>query len=465
MPGDRAQRIEEVQGSQFEPTVRVFGGGRSTRWVALLVFLGSVVLSVLIRSHPVTGALILLAGVGLVAQAYGTAAGLTVTVLANGLIGLYILPYSPEIDIRYAATSFFVVSSVFCLLQAQLPVALRGETRARTLTRFCRDLNRAGAEEEVKEVLETFLQSQFGEHYTLWLDSGPGVKDDYRFPYRLSPEDTAVSVALPRRPEEERLLEAFLLYAGQTVQQIRMMEKVRESEILKATEKLHRSLLNSVSHDLRIPLVSITGVLTGLAEGELELCTQESKELVDNALAEAKRLNRLVANLLQMTELEAGVKSVARKLYDPWDVVIAVLESFNAQIGDREVELEAPDDLPMVVCEPSLIGLVMSNLLDNALKYSRANLPVRIEASFDSEKVTIEVLDRGSGMDEDERKHAFEKFFRGREASGEGSGLGLSICEGVVSAHGGRCWLEPRDGGGSKAGFFLPRAVLSPEVR
>lgn len=410
-----------------------------------------------------TTALILLAGVGLVAQTYGTMAGLLVTVLANALISFYILPSSPDIDIRYAGTSFFIVSSVFCLLQAQLPVAIQGESRARTLTNFCRDLNRAGTESQIKDVLERFLQSEFGEHYTLWPDvDNEEVKPD--FPYRFSPEGGAVSVALPRRPEEEKLLEASLLYAGQTVQQLRMMEKVRETEILKATEKLHRSLLNSVSHDLRIPLVSITGVLTGLVEGELELRSPESQELMENALAEAKRLNRLVANLLQMTELEAGVLPVARKLYDPWDVVIAVLESFNAQLVDREIELDAPDELPLVVCEPSLIGLVVSNLLDNALKYSSAECPIRIEASFDSEKVVIQVLDRGWGMDDEDRKHAFEKFFRGKNARGEGSGLGLSICEGVVSAHSGRCWLKSRDGGGSVAGFHLPRATEQREV-
>lgn len=225
------------------------------------------------------------------------------------------------------------------------------------------------------------------------------------------------------------------------------------------TEKLQKALLNSISHNLRTPLASIIGTLSTLQEDQYARVIDEAtkRELVDTARAEAERLNRLVGNLLDMSRLDAGAVRVRMDPCDVQDVIGAALEQLGGTLSSRLIDVSVPPDLPFIRMDFVLIAQVLVNLLENALKYSRPETPIRVEARLSKETLEISVLDNGDGIPEPELANAFEKFNRaGRTSETGGIGLGLSICKGLVEAHHGRIWAQRRNPHGTAVTFSLP---------
>lgn len=228
----------------------------------------------------------------------------------------------------------------------------------------------------------------------------------------------------------------------------------QESELLKARERLQTALLNSISHDLRIPLVSISGALQALQD-EGVLAPDERQGLLENALSESGRLNRIVGNLLHMTRLQAGGVQVNLQPQELREIVETALD----QLGRPErVKVEIPADLPLVEVDFGLLQQVVVNLLENALKFSDSEIRIGVH---EAERAELWVEDRGPGVAEEERAMIFEQFYRGLNAKvASGTGLGLSICKGLVEAQGGTiryekaepgarfvvslCWARPR---------------------
>jgi two-component system sensor histidine kinase KdpD len=219
--------------------------------------------------------------------------------------------------------------------------------------------------------------------------------------------------------------------------------------------ELQKALLNTVSHNLRAPLASITGVLDSLMEDQGLLDPQTQRELLRSAREQAERLNRLVGNLLDMTRLEGGAIHLRIESWDVRDVVDAAL----AQLGERnlpgQLSIDIPADLPPVAMDFALITQTLVNILDNAVKYSEGRLPVEIGAKVEDGSVQIWVADRGRGIALQDLPRIFEKFYSGAPC-GPGMGLGLSICKGLVEAHGGSIWAENREAGGAVITFKLP---------
>ena len=261
------------------------------------------------------------------------------------------------------------------------------------------------------------------------------------------------------QPEQMRLLEAFASQGALAVERAKLAQQARQAEVLQATEKLQTALLNSISHDLRTPLVSITGALSSLQEDGDVLDGQARRALVDNAREEAERLNRLVGNLLDMTRLEAGAVRVKRQPVDLADLAGTALQQLAARLDGRPVTVAVPDDLPPVAADYVLLLQVLVNLLDNALKYSPAGSPIEVTARRGAGTLEITVADRGSGIPPQDLTHVFDKFYRvQRPGNATGTGLGLSICKGIVEAHGGRLSAENRTGGGALFRISLPAA-------
>ena len=179
-------------------------------------------------------------------------------------------------------------------------------------------------------------------------------------------------------PEQRRLLEAFASLAAVAIERVHLAEAAGQVQLLEATEKLQSALLNSISHDLRTPLVSITGALSTLQEDDVRLDDEARRILIDTAAEEAGRLNRLVGNLLDMTRLEAGALKVKREPRDVQDVIGAALHQVGDRLGDRPVEIDIPADLPLVPLDFVLVVHVLVNLIDNALKYSPPGSPIQI---------------------------------------------------------------------------------------
>ncbi|MBU0607991.1 MAG: sensor histidine kinase KdpD [Armatimonadetes bacterium] len=311
-------------------------------------------------------------------------------------------------------------------------------------------------------------------------EAGPGTDTlngaAFRYlPLRAGEEKVGVlAVRLTERegylpPDDRRLLESAASLAALAVERIHLAEKAGQAELLRVTENLQSALLNSISHDLRTPLASITGVLSSLTEsdaGNCQFCLQEgpARELVTVALGEAERLNHLVGNLLDMSRLEAGALRLHEEPSDLQDLVGAVLTQVGDRLGENPVTVDLAPDLPLVPLDFVLIAQVLTNLLDNAAKYAPAGCPIEIGARSTEDALTVTVADRGPGIPDEDLDRVFDKFHRVMRPNGaSGTGLGLAISRGIIEAHGGRISAHPRDGGGLEVQFSLPLTVPGGE--
>ncbi len=257
-------------------------------------------------------------------------------------------------------------------------------------------------------------------------------------------------------PEEQHLLNAFAGLIGSAIERTQLAEEARRATLRAETEQLRNALLSSVSHDLRTPLAVVTGATTALLDAGGPRDERSRRELLETARQEAERLNRLVGNLLDMTRLEAGALKVRKEPQPIEEVVGAALNRMEDRLRGREVRTSVPRDLPLVPFDSALIEQVLVNLLENATKYTPAGSPIDVSVEGTESEVRVEVSDRGPGVSPENVERVFDKFYRVREGEGGGVGLGLTICRGIVSAHGGRIWVEPRPGGGALFRFTLP---------
>jgi two-component system sensor histidine kinase KdpD len=263
-----------------------------------------------------------------------------------------------------------------------------------------------------------------------------------------------------RRPFDAGLLQLVRTFAaqlGSALERGQLAEAAHRAEVQIETERLRSSLLSAVSHDLRTPLGVITGATSTLLQDERFLDPEARRELLESAHEEAERLNRLVGNLLDMTRVASGALR-PKKEWHPLDEIVGVaLNRLEERLNGREVEVDLPADLPPLPIDAVLIEQVLINLLENALKYTPRGSPIAISAEREGSGVRIDVADRGPGVPERERSLIFEKFYRSKpDVSDGGAGLGLAICCGVVEAHGGKIWVEAREGGGARFRFWLP---------
>jgi K+-sensing histidine kinase KdpD len=227
-----------------------------------------------------------------------------------------------------------------------------------------------------------------------------------------------------------------------------------------ATEEMRSSLLSAVSHDLRTPLATITGAATTLREGAIE--PGQRDELLEMICEEAERLERLVRNLLDMTQLASGALEVRREWVSLEELVGSALGRLDARLAGRPVRTDLPETLPLVSADAVLLEQLFVNLLENAAKYTPAGGPIEIAARAGERSVTIEIADRGPGIPAGDEARIFEKFARGRHPRVPGAGLGLAICRGIVEAHGGTLTVRNRPGGGALFEVVLPRAGSAP---
>ena len=257
--------------------------------------------------------------------------------------------------------------------------------------------------------------------------------------------------------DQLRTLDAFANQIALAIERARLADQARQAEMLEITEKLQTALLNSISHDLRTPLVSITGALSSLANDQISLDVSARRSLIETASEEADRLNRLVGNLLDMTRLESGAMRVKRDACDLQDLIGSSLEEVGSRLGDRSITVDVPDDLPLVSMDFVLIERVLVNVIDNGLKYSPPGSPIEIHAHMAGAFVEITVADRGVGVPPEDLTRIFDKFYRvQRPENVNGTGLGLAIGKGIVDAHGGFISAENRPGGGTIITIALP---------
>jgi two-component system, OmpR family, sensor histidine kinase KdpD len=237
-------------------------------------------------------------------------------------------------------------------------------------------------------------------------------------------------------PDGRRLLDALMDQAALAVERVRLVEDLDRAQRAVETDRLRSALLTSISHDLKTPLAGILGAASTLRGLSDALDEPAKAELVTTIVDESERLNRFIANLLDMTRLESGAIVPNAGLHDLGEVVGSALERASKILAHHRVEVDLARNLPMVEIDPVLFEQVLFNLLDNAAKYAPAGTTIRVQSWRDGETVGLQVLDEGEGILPGDLEQIFDKFYRARKVDQvrAGTGLGLAISRGFVEA-------------------------------
>ncbi len=244
---------------------------------------------------------------------------------------------------------------------------------------------------------------------------------------------------IPLAPDEERTWIALLDQSAIALDRARLTRESAKASVARESEKVQSALLSSLSHDLRTPLASITGAVTSLRQLGDKMPPESRADLLLSIEEEAGRLNRFVANLFDMTRIEAGMMKARREPID----LAAIIDTSTARARklhpDLLIETSIAPGLPRALGDAVLLEQVLFNLLDNARKYGGANLPVTIYARAEDGEASISVTDQGKGIPEAELEKIFDKFYRRAKGDGRpaGTGLGLSIARGLMASMGG----------------------------
>ena len=264
---------------------------------------------------------------------------------------------------------------------------------------------------------------------------------------------------------EDALTFATYFIIAITVGSLTAQLKAREHlaaqvQLAQESERLRKTLLDCVSHELKTPLAAI-----GAASQELSRLApkiqdpQMLKDLASEIRDGSRRLNRVVDNLLDMNRLESGVIRPKREWCDVRELLESAVDIERESINERDIRLDVPEEIPLALVDHTLIEQAVAKLLANAGSHTPARLPIEIDAEYTNDHLLISVSDRGPGIPIEATERLFEKFYRGDNRKTGGLGLGLSIARGLIEAHGGRLTAENRDGGGARFTIRLPVRV------
>ncbi|MBN2549619.1 MAG: DUF4118 domain-containing protein [Anaerolineales bacterium] len=244
--------------------------------------------------------------------------------------------------------------------------------------------------------------------------------------------------------QDERLLQTFASQGVLALERARFAQSSTRARVLEESDRFKSSLLSSVSHELRSPLATIKAAVTSLRSEAVPWDSSARVELLEVVEEEADHLNRLVGNLLSMAQIEAGALK-PQKSWNSFNEIIAdVLTRMRQQTQEHIIEIDISDDIPLIAVDYFQIEQVLTNLMSNSVKYSPPGSPIHIQASVNhGEWLQVSVINRGPKVAEQDLERIFDRFHRVTAADRvTGSGLGLSICKGIVEAHGGRIWAE-----------------------
>jgi two-component system sensor histidine kinase KdpD len=281
------------------------------------------------------------------------------------------------------------------------------------------------------------------------------------------------SIVLVRKPDahafsasDDRLLSAVANQLSLTLERIRLQREATEAEILRKTDELRTALLNAVSHDLRTPLSSIVASGGSLLQRDIDWTEEEQREFAQAIVGEAERLNHLVGNLLDLSRIEAGSLRPEKGWYDLRSLVEEVAGRLRPVTMAHKLVLDLAEDLPPLHFDYVQIDQVLSNLIENAIRYTPPGTEIRVAVRTLPDAVAVEVCDAGPGIPPDAILRLFDPFYRARvEGSNpSGSGLGLAIAKGLVDAHSGRINAENRAEGGARFVFTLPISAEEKDV-
>ena len=276
-----------------------------------------------------------------------------------------------------------------------------------------------------------------------------------------------VSASAVATEDGERFVAALLDQGAVALERAEFAASAADAEALRRTDRLRAALLNSVSHDLRTPLSTVLGSATTLIDYGASLSAAVRDDLLQSIREEAERLSRYVGDLLDMTRLEGGALVARRDWLDARDVLRAAVERIRRRLGARKIKWDFPDQVTLIMADPTLLEQALVNILENAIAYSPDGSTIEVAAYEDHRNVVISIEDEGRGIPTHDLERVFEKFRRLDEASdrGKGAGLGLAISKGFIEVMDGRIAAASpiHEGRGTRILISLPKSQPTPE--
>jgi two-component system sensor histidine kinase KdpD len=254
-------------------------------------------------------------------------------------------------------------------------------------------------------------------------------------------------------------LDAIMNLARLAWTRVQLAQSLRLETLDKEREQLRATLLSSISHDLRTPLSTMIGSVSSLIDLSDSLSSTQRNELLANTLTEARRLDRYIQKLLDMTRLGRGELTLDRDWIGLDDIISVVMRRAEHLMDQQQLELELPEDLPLLHVHPALIEQALFNVLENAIRFSPRGEKIRITARRDADLVHLDVHDNGPGIAAADREKVFDMFhtFSHGDQFDAGTGLGLAICRSIMGAHGGEAAiLDSPAGSGTTVRMSLP---------
>ncbi|MFA7281802.1 MAG: two-component system sensor histidine kinase KdpD [Sterolibacterium sp.] len=456
-------------------------------------------------------AMLFLLAVVLVSVRYGLGPSVMASFLNVAAFDFFFVPprFSFAVsDVQYLMT-FAVMLAVGLVtaklttgLKYQARVASRREQRVRALYEMSRDLSGALMLEQIAEISQRFIETGFGAKSALMLAdlkdrlcepvhaTGGGLIVDFGIgqwafdhcaeagcgtdtlpgspilyvPLKAPMRTRGVLALEPRNPrrlmapEQRRLLDTFARLIAISLERVHYVDVAQTTTLQMESERLRNSLLSAISHDLRTPLAALVGLAESMSMTQPPP-TGQQVEIATSMREETLRMNSLVNNLLDMARLQSGAVKLNRQWQPLEEVVGSALKAVRSTITGHHVSVDLPEDLPLLEFDAVLIERVLSNLLENAAKYTSSESRIRIGAALSAgDHIDIWVEDDGPGLQAGKEEEIFKKFERGqKESATPGVGLGLAICRAIIEAHGGSIRAENRRDGGARFVFSLPR--------
>jgi K+-sensing histidine kinase KdpD len=259
-------------------------------------------------------------------------------------------------------------------------------------------------------------------------------------------------------PLEVNLLKAIGREIAVAIVNAQLLEEASKVKALKELDTMRTELLANVSHELRTPLAAIKGFASSLLQPDITFDDETRRSFIKTIDTEADRLSHLIDDLLLMSRIEAGVYKAKKEWYDIAEIINSIKDRLYNIALKNNLRIIVQSELPAIMVEGSKIGEVITNLVENAVKYSREGDEIKIEVYQSEDKIVTSVTDNGLGIPKEYQLKVFDRFNQVASKNGQrkGSGLGLCICRGIIESHGGKIWVESEPGKGAKFSFSLP---------
>ncbi len=450
-----------------------------------------------------------LLGVFLVASRFGRGASIIASFLsapvfafyfANPIFSFAISDLENIIGLAVMIVVANVTSNFVERVQLQADIAKQRENRANTLYRLSQALSETQNRQAVARIAVSHIHDDFGalsvllfpdQTFQLHYPSEPPLEHSlkssnlkiaqqiYQNPtvrltyesagsinyYPLERSQLVQGVLAIQSPSDSDLaspelitfFDTFLSLISQTLERLRLTEQANNANLQAETESLRNALLSAISHDLRTPLTRIIGASTALIENNTEFSAEENLDFNKVILDEAQRMSELTSKMLDMARLTAGELVLHQEWNALEEIVGSALNRLEKNLGVRPVRTLLPDHLPLLWIDAVLVEQVVTNLIENAIKYTPEGSPIDISAELLTDSLKISVSDYGFGIPKGMEEKIFDKFYRLETESHQGGvGLGLTLCRAIIESHGGTIQAVNHSGKGASFIIHLP---------